>query len=53
MDTFIDNNYELIYNKYCEVYPERIHSDWTLEDAQDLEEFILTYLEEEYMKGEN
>ena len=45
MESFIDTNNELIYDKYVSVHPE-VHSDWTLEDAHNLEDFITKYISE-------
>ena len=39
IDDFIWNNEEILYEKYADVHPEEIHSDWYLEDAND-EDFI-------------
>lgn len=47
MDKFIDENYELIYNKVCEIFPDIIHSDFYLEDI-DAQEFVENYMMEEY-----
>ena len=51
LDSFIDDNYELIYNKYSEVHPDLVHSDFYLEDVDrdDLDELILEYLSEELL----
>lgn len=48
LEQFIENCEECIYHKYAEVHPERIHSDWTLEDASDLDDFIEKYMSEEF-----
>lgn len=48
LEQFIENCEECIYHKYAEVHPERIHSDWTLEDAHDLDDFIEKYMSEEF-----
>lgn len=48
IELFIDDNYEDVYNEYADVYPEEIHSDWTLEDAHDLEEFVLNHMSYEF-----
>lgn len=50
LSEFIDTYYEDIYNEYTEVYPECVHSDWMLEDADDLDLFILSHMEEEYIQ---
>lgn len=47
MDQFINENYELIYNKVCELFPGIIHSDFYLEDI-DVIEFVENYMREEY-----
>ena len=48
IEEFIDTYYENVYNAYATFYPEEIHSDWTLDDAYDLDEFILTHMSYEY-----
>lgn len=48
IEHFIADNYEDVYNEYADVYPEEIHSDWTLEDAHDLEEFVLDHMSYEF-----
>lgn len=47
IDDFIDKNHERIYEKFCDIYPERIHGDFILEnlDYGDLCEFVETYFE--------
>jgi len=42
IDDFIDRNYEKVYEKYCDIHPERIHSDFMLEDLDydELCEFV-------------
>lgn len=42
LDDFIDKNYEEVYEKYCDIHPERIHSDFMLEDLDydELCEFV-------------
>lgn len=55
IDSFIDANTNLIYDKYVSVHPEEVHSDWTLEDAHNLEDFITKYMLSEliiFAKGE-
>lgn len=47
MEDFINENYDAIYEKYSAIYPEKINSDFYLEDVNNLDEFI-----NEYMKGE-
>lgn len=47
MDQFIDENYDLIYSKIAEIFPDVIHSDFYLEDI-DAQEFVETYMREEY-----
>ena len=51
LDSFIDDNYELIYNKYSDIHPDLVHSDFYLEDVDrdELDEFILEYLSEELL----
>ena len=48
IEDFIDYYYEDVYNEYADVYPEEIHSDWTLEDAHDLDEFVLDHMSYEF-----
>lgn len=45
IDNFIDKNHEQIYEKFCEIYPERVHGDFILEnlDYADLCEFVEEY----------
>ena len=41
-------NEELIYERYCEVYPEKITSDFSLEEAsEELEDFVRDYMSKE------
>lgn len=49
LSNFIANNEEAIYLKYCEIYPEKITSDFMIEDVDeiDLEYFINTYMIQE------
>ena len=35
LEQFFEDNYEKIYEKYCELYPEQIHSDFILEEDGD------------------
>lgn len=51
IDRFIDDNQELIYNTYCEVNPENIDSDFSLEDLDGdyVAEFVEDYLEAELL----
>ena len=49
MGEFIADNEELIYNKYCEVEPEHINSDTTIEDIPEIDKFIIDYLEDELL----
>ena len=46
LDNFIEENYEKIYEAYCDCYPEKIHSDFELEDLDygDLCEFVEEHL---------
>lgn len=53
IDEFIESNSELIYQKYCEIFPELIHSDFTIENIQDIEDFINTFMEREIEKFKN
>lgn len=49
-DDFIDYHYEDVYEKYADLNPEEIHSDWLLEDAsENLDEFVRSYMEDEYI----
>lgn len=50
LEEFIDTYYEDIYNEYCEVNPEEIHSDWMLEDAEDLDIFIQEHMDYAFIK---
>lgn len=34
-DDFMSKYEDEIYERYCDLYPEEINSDWTLEDAND------------------
>lgn len=47
IDNFIDKNYDKVYEIFCETYPERIHSDFMLEDLDygDLCEFVETHFD--------
>ena len=48
IENFIEDNEELIYERYCEVYPEKITSDFSLEEvSEELEEFVKDYMSEE------
>ena len=48
IENFIEDNEELIYERYCEVYPEKITSDFSLEEAsEELEDFVRDYMLEE------
>ena len=49
MGEFIADNEELIYNKYCEVEPEYVNSDKTIEDIPEIDKFIIDYLEDELL----
>ena len=40
LERFIEQENELIYSKYCESYPERIHSDFEFEDIDDVHEYV-------------
>lgn len=44
MTDYIENNEQKIYEKYCEIFPERINSDTTIEDIEDIEEFVEDYI---------
>ena len=47
MEKIIEENYDIIFQRYCEIYPEKINSDFCLEDNyEELEEFIKNYMEE-------
>ena len=46
---FIADNEELIYNKYCEVEPEYVNSDKTIEDIPEIDKFTIDYLEDELL----
>ena len=48
IENFIEDNEELIYERYCEVYPEKITSDFSLEEvSEELEDFVRNYMLEE------
>lgn len=48
IENFIEDNEELIYERYCEVYPEKITSDFSLEEAsEELEDFVRDYMSKE------
>ena len=47
MDEFIDENYDMIYSKVAEIFPDVIHSDFYLEDI-DAVEFVENYMREEF-----
>lgn len=47
MDEFIDENYDMIYSKVAEIFPDVIHSDFYLEDI-DAAEFVENYMREEF-----
>ena len=54
IDLFIEENEEDIFNCYCETFPEYITSDFSLEDIEDIEEFVNDYMQsnlEEFVKG--
>lgn len=45
IENFIEDNEELIYERYCEVYPEKITSDFSLEEvSEELEDFVKDYM---------
>lgn len=46
MEEFIQKNYEKIYCKVMELFPDVVHSDFYLEDI-DAEEFVENYMREE------
>lgn len=48
IENFIEDNEELIYERYCEVYPEKITSDFSLEEvSEELEDFVKDYMSKE------
>lgn len=47
LDKFVDENYDMIYSKVCEIFPDIVHSDFYLEDI-DAQEFVENYMREEY-----
>lgn len=48
VDKFIMDNTEEVYERYSNMYPEEIHSDWIIDDHYDaVYEFINTYLQDE------
>ena len=54
LNEFIEDNYDRVYEEYCECYPEEIHSDFMLEDRDwgDILDFVVghftTELENKY-----
>ena len=51
IENFIEDNEELIYERYCEIFPEKITSDFSLEEVnEELEDFVKDYMLEE-MEG--
>lgn len=54
IELIIQNNSEAIYELYCEIYPEKITSDFMLEDipTDELYEFVEEHFIEE-MNNEN
>lgn len=51
LDCFIQDKHDLIFDKYSEVHPDLVHSDFYLDDVErgDLEDFIIEYLSEELL----
>lgn len=47
LDKFVDENYDMIYSKVLEIFPDIVHSDFYLEDI-DAQEFVENYMREEY-----
>lgn len=47
IDEFVDENYDMIYSKVAEIFPDVIHSDFYLEDI-DAAEFVEKYMREEF-----
>ena len=47
LDKFVDENYDMIYSKVCEIFPDIVHSDFYLEDI-DAQEFVENYMREEF-----
>lgn len=48
IENFIEDNEELIYERYCETFPEKITSDFSLEEvSEELEDFVRNYMLEE------
>lgn len=47
LDKFVEDNYDMIYSKVCEIFPDIVHSDFYLEDI-DAQEFVENYMREEY-----
>ena len=48
IDKFIEYNYEEVYERYSNMYPEEIHSDWIIDDHYDeVYEFVEEYLQDE------
>lgn len=48
IDDFISEYEELILEVYSVVNPEEYHSDFMLEDIDDIESFIYDYMQNEY-----
>lgn len=44
IEGFIADHQEEIYTRYSEVFPEKISSDFLLEDVDDLPEFVQSYM---------
>lgn len=47
IDKFVDENYDMIYCKVMEIFPDIVHSDFYLEDI-DTQEFVEKYMEEDF-----
>lgn len=48
IENFIEDNEELIYERYCEIFPEKIISDFSLEEvSEELEDFVRDYMNKE------
>lgn len=47
LDKFVEDNYDMIYSKVCEIFPDIVHSDFYLEDI-DAQEFVENYMMKEY-----
>ena len=47
-DEFLEGYSEQILDVYSAIYPEEYHSDFMVEDIENIEEFIFDYMQNEY-----